>query len=188
MNNFIRIETTDDDIKKTRKILSQINKTRDYLNYIENHIWNVQKAWNLLKQKCKDMRFIHDDWYFNSINNLIENHDLSKLSEFEFIQYRKRFFPTEKEKEIGIDVKIFEKAWEHHKENNPHHWENWTKQKFKNPYEWEIHCVCMVCDWIGMSFEFGDSAQEYYEKNKNKIELPDYAIDFIYEIFKRIKR
>ena len=44
----------------------------------------------------------------------------------------------------------------------------------------------MVLDWMAMGYKFGDTAQEYYEKNKEKIELPDWAIEFIYEIFRRV--
>jgi hypothetical protein len=54
------------------------------------------------------------------------------------------------------------------------------------PIEWAVHCTHMVIDWMAMGYKFGDTAQQYYEANKDKIELPDYAVDFIYEIFKRL--
>ena len=47
-----------------------------------------------LKEKCKDMRFVWDDFYYFSIDTEIEHHDVSKMSENEFIQYRKAFYPT----------------------------------------------------------------------------------------------
>ena len=34
-----------------------------------------------------------------------------------------------------------------------------------------------------MGFEFGDTAKGYYEKNKDKINLPEWAIELIYTIF-----
>ena len=164
------------------KALELINKTREYLDYLEDHILNVQKAWTELQLKCKDMRFIYDDFVYNWIDGEVEAHDLSKLSEFEFVQYRKAFYPTTTEPEFDGS-----QAWEHHKLQNSHHWENWTKKQSPNPYEWEVHCVHTVIDWMAMAYKFNDSARKYYENNREEIKLPDYAIDFIYKIFKRIE-
>lgn len=164
------------------EIIEQIKKTREYLDYVEEHVLNVQKAWNVLKEKCKTMRFIWDDFYYFSITDEIYRHDLSKLSENEFIQYRKSFYPTNLEEKYNMST-----AWEHHKKHNPHHWENWTTKTLIHPNTWEIYCVHMVCDWMAMGYKFGDTAKQYYESNKEKIKLPKYAINFIYEIFNAIK-
>ena len=169
---------------KTHTILEVIQKTREYLDYVEEHILNVQKAWKHVCEKCKDMRFVWNDYYYHTIDAEVEIHDLSKLSEEEFTQYRRAFYPTDFEKTSGRYE--LGSAWEHHKENNPHHWENWTTDNHFQPNGWEIHCVHMVLDWMAMGYKFGDTAQDFYEKNKDKIVLPDYAVDFIYEIFKRI--
>ena len=122
-----------------------------------------------------------DDYVYWSIDAEIKTHDLSKFSPEEFTQYRESFYPVG-----GAGKASLDKAWQHHIENNPHHWENWTKQKYSNPHEWEINCVCMVVDWMAMGYKFGDTAQEYYESNKSKIKLPDYAVKYIYEIFEGI--
>lgn len=169
-------------IRTFMNTLDVIKKTREYLDYIEDHVLNVQKAWSELQDKCKDMRFISDDYVWALIDDYVKQHDLSKLSEHEFIQYRKSFYPLEHESKFDMS-----EAWEHHKENNPHHWENWTKKSGWIPFEWEVHCVHMVIDWMAMGYKFGDTAQSYYESNKDKIELPDYAVKFIYEIFERIR-
>lgn len=167
------------------KILDEINKAREYLDYIEEHVLNVRKSWEELKIKCKDMRFIWDDFYYFSIENAIIYHDLSKMSEQEFIQYRKTFYPTDDEAKKGkFDISS---AWDHHIINNPHHWENWsTIPVRKSPVDFEVHCVCMICDWMAMGYKFGDTAQQYYEKNKDRINIPEAAIPFMYEIFNRI--
>jgi len=163
------------------EFIRKIKKTREYLDYIEEHFFNVQKAWDILKNNCYDMKFIYDDFYYFTIDEEIKNHDLSKLSEHEFIQYRKAFYPTETEDKYDMS-----EAWEYHKKENKHHWQTWTNIKFNNPFEWEIHCVHMICDWMAMGFKFNDTAKEYYENNKDKIKLPDYAINYIYKIFNRI--
>lgn len=165
------------------QIIEQINKTREYLDYIEEHVLNVQKAFGVMKEKCKDMRFIYDDLFYHTLNLDIERHDLSKLSENEFIQYRKAFYSTEFEPKYDMT-----EAWKHHKTHNSHHWENWTLNTSCtiHPDDWEIDCAHMVCDWMAMGYKFGDTAQLYYERNKEKIKLPECAVTFIYEIFERI--
>ena len=168
---------------ETIQSLDQINQTRKYLDYIEEHILNVQKAWKEIQTKCKDMNIVYDDFYYNWIGDEVFNHDLSKLSEHEFVQYRKAFYSTEKEKKYDASV-----AWEHHKANNVHHWENWTNSSMHIPNEWSVHCTHMVIDWMAMGYKYGDTARQYYEQNKEEIKLPDYAVDFIYEIFRRIEK
>ena len=163
--------------------LDLIYKTKKYLDYLHKHIQNVSKAWTVLVERCSDMSFIRNDSLYFAIDKELEFHDLSKLSPEEFIPYRKQFFPVNEDEKKHSG---FAKAWKHHKENNLHHWETWTQKEFNNTDEWQIHCVHMVVDWMAMGYQFGDTAQEYYEKN-NKINLPQYAVDFIYEIFRRLK-
>ena len=157
-----------------------INKTREYLDYVQEHYNNVQRAWKVVKDKCSDMRVVWDGWFFHILNCEIKYHDASKLSAEEFTQYRDAFFPVAEKKPLG-------NAWEHHKKCNDHHWETWTNKKYAKPIEWQIHCTHMVIDWMAMGYKFGDTAQEFYEKNKDKIKIPDYAVKFIYEIFDRIR-
>ncbi len=165
------------------RTLEVIRRTKEYLNYLEEHIINVSIAWEIVKDKCKDMRIVWDDYYFHLLDIEIRYHDLSKMSEREFVQYRRVFYPLLYEEKYDISG-----ALTHHKENNIHHWENWTTKKFNDPNEWEVHCVHMVIDWLAISLKIGDSPREYYEKNKNKINIPQYAEDFVYEIFERLEK
>ena len=73
-----------------------IQKTREYLDYVERHYNNVQKAWAELNEKCKGKGFnwLYDDFIWNNINENIKHHDESKLSRYEFVQYRQFFYPT----------------------------------------------------------------------------------------------
>jgi hypothetical protein len=164
--------------------LKYIESTRKYLDYVEEHLLNIRQSWNLLQETCRDMRFIWNDLFYNSIGTRICEHDISKLGADELTQYRDWFFPVGEK----CDESVFQKAWEHHKAHNPHHWENWTARDFYHPSEWEVHCVCMVVDWMAMGLKFGDTAQSYYEANRGKIILPDHAVDFIYEIFARLPK
>lgn len=163
-------------------IKDRIAKFREYLDYFERHYDNVQKAWALINEKCqgKEFRFISDDFVWHFIDAAIKMHDESKLSEHEFTQYRNYFFPAEREMK---DKKKFDPAWQHHLKNNDHHWELWTIAAKGDPYA-DIYLVQMICDWIAMGFECGNpNAKEYYEKNKDSIKLPEWAIKLIYQIF-----
>ena len=102
-----------------------IQKTREYLDYVERHYNNVQKAWVELNEKCKGKGFnwLYDDFIWNTINENIKHHDLSKLSISEFVQYRQYFYPAEGEEK---NKELMNEAWMHHLGNNPHHWQYWT--------------------------------------------------------------
>ncbi len=162
--------------------LKHVEKIREYCDYIEKHLLNVGKAWGMVQEACKDMNVISDDWLWGIIDTMIKQHDVSKMSPEEFIQYQQNFFPVGEK-----DSSRFADAWKHHLEHNPHHWENWTNRKETFPNEMACHCVCMVCDWIAMGIQFGDTAEEYYQNNMDDIVLPQWAVEFVREIFDRLR-
>ena len=141
-------------------------KRQEYLNYIEEHINNVKKAWSNLISITASQSFLAG---FDNSRQLIaitadniKVHDKSKYSEEEFEPYRRHFhFIDEKEKEDSTAE--FEKAWDHHKENNMHHWNWWAKSGNKNimPVNFIVE---MCCDWIAMSMKFGGDAYHWYLK------------------------
>ena len=178
---------------KNMKTLNVIEKTRQYLDYIEEHVKNVEKAWQQIQIKCSDMFFVKDEYWFGILNEEIKNHDLSKLSSFEFVQYRQKYFPTKLEK-INKDIENFYLfALVHHIEHNDHHWETWTKinyfknKKLNNNMK-KIHCVHMIIDWTAMGYKFNDSAKEFYEKREKDFLIPKKYVKFMYEIFDRLKK
>lgn len=170
-----------------------IKATREYIDYIEEHYDNVQKAWSIVQEKCSDIEFIANEENKTQLTAEILRHDISKLTAQEFIQYRNKFFPTS---EIDVTAKDilnpnksvveigFENAWEHHKTCNFHHWQTWTTIQDER-YQ-KINCVHMVVDWMAMGMKFNSTAKDYYEKNKNDIKIPEWAVEFIYEIFNRV--
>jgi hypothetical protein len=162
-------------------MLERIEKFREYLDYVETHYNNVQKAWKELNEKCqnKGFSFISDDSIWAEIDENVKKHDLSKLSSKEFVQYRQFFFPANTEIK---DKDLFLQGWAHHKEHNLHHWQSWTVHAQNS----QVYFVEMLVDWIAMSYEFGDTAKEYYEKNSEDIFLPQWAYDLMYKIFNSI--
>ena len=163
-------------------MLELLAKTREYLDYVERHYNNVQKAWKELNEKCKNNGFLwlSDDFIWGTINENVKNHDLSKLSRYEFVQYRQFFYPTSTEIK---DKKLMEQGWAHHVENNAHHWQYWTQRDYAYENQALIYFIENICDWMAMGYEFGDTAKEYYENNKDKIILPEWAIKEMYKIF-----
>jgi len=152
-----------------------IQKTREYLDYLEEHIDNVRKAFCELSEVCRDMYWVSDDYQWHNLRGDIIQHDISKFSRYEFVQYRDSFFPV---KESDKNNSCIEDAWEHHKSKNSHHHE--TVKNFSDV----IH---MVIDWTAMGYKFGGTAQQYYESNQDKISLSAEHKKFMYEIFKRLK-
>ena len=172
-------------MKLEMQALETIAKTREYLDYVEDHINNVSRAWEEVMAATQgngDFPINYDDYRYHTLCGEVAAHDLSKLSPEEFVQYRLMFYPTEAEKKESTP-QGFDEAWKHHWKNNHHHWEKWTTTNYYGPYEEEIHCTHMVIDWLAMSYRFGDTPREYYEKNKDKIELPEWAVKYIYQLF-----
>ena len=151
-----------------------IDKTREYLNYLEEHLENVRKAFIELSESCDGMAWVGDDCTWHTLRAEVINHDLSKFTKEEFVQYRDSFFPV-----TDVDKKHsgFDASWENHKEQNHHHHES------VDHYADLVH---MVIDWTAMGYKFGDTAQEYYESNKDKMSLSDEHENFIYQIFGRV--
>jgi len=169
---------------------SKIKAIRAYCDYVEEHLQNIEKAWKVIQAKCKSEKFIWDDHCFWLIDGLVERHDLSKFSPEEFTQYQQKFHPdnpnpSAQEKELIEDN--FSKAWEHHKEYNPHHWENWAGKEYYHPHEAICHCVCMIIDWMAMGYKFNDTAESYYLKNRHRIGLTTEWHEFCMRVFKLIK-
>lgn len=110
-------------------------------------------------------------------------HDLSKFSRAELPAYGRQFFGTkDRPHEFG-------RAWEHHWQNNPHHWEWWANGKFEwnpatkntvlTPIEMpEKYVREMIADWMGASRAYAGKFPsenldewEWFQKNFNKIKL-----------------
>ena len=156
------------------KGLEHIQRIRDYLDYLEEHIKNVQRAFNELTVKCDGTWWVGDDEAWHTLRAEVIHHDLSKFSGTEFIAYRQKFFPV-----AGEDAQddIFERAWENHKLENHHHHESVRNY---------LDVVHMIIDWTAMGYKFGDTAQEYYEKNKSRIKITEGQVNLMKEIFNKI--
>jgi len=161
--------------------LEYIKRTREYLDYLEEHLVNIAKAFQEVSEACDGMAWVGDDYTWHNFRQEVCYHDISKFSEEEFVQYRAKFFPA------TIELyDCFDPAWDNHKKENPHHWES-IRYDAKRPGETETDIVHMIIDWTAMGYKFGDTAQEYYEANKSKIKIQEDFTPFMYEVFGRLK-
>jgi len=153
-----------------------IDKTREYLNYLEEHLENVRLAFIEVSNACEGMPWVGNDYSWHTLRADVMAHDLSKFGKEEFVQYRGSFFPVSEQDKEHSD---FDLAWKNHKDNNPHHHE--TVENY-------LDIVHMVIDWTAMGYRFGDTAQQFYAANKHKMELTDDHQAFLYAIFDRIDK
>lgn len=151
-----------------------IHKTREYLDYLENHIENICRAFQEITDACEDMPFVSDAFTWEALRQQVINHDISKFSMEEFTQYRESFFPVNESPSVPLDPK----AWEHHTAHNHHHHQTAQSQ---------IDIVHMIIDWTAMGYYYQDTAQEFYNLHKDEMNISLSNTEFILEIFKRIE-
>lgn len=125
----------------------------NYNRYLNNHISNVNKAYNWIKINLPDILDCLTDFEKRMLENNIKNHDISKYSKEEYDAYNDYFY-GDRNDEV---VEQFNYAWNHHQKCNPHHWQYWILIKddlgvsipLDIPY---LYIIEMICDWWSFSW------------------------------------
>ena len=158
-----------------------------YINYIHRHQAGVLKSWKnilypvLLTESDYDVELLTD------IEILINCHDESKFKSDEFDAYCNYFYPSE---ENAKDEEAFNKAWFLHQRRNPHHWQYWCLIEDSGkiiPLDMPVKYICeMLCDWSSFQFvvDKNSTANNWYQKNKNKMVLSDSTRQTVEELLK----
>lgn len=175
------------DIQSIRKL------ERQYLNYVSNHVDNVNKAWEQMKANKNCIEIIKTakipgkvdcdlTIFLAGMDVQIRVHDNSKYKDDEWDGYRKNFYPID-EAEKKANESDFQLAWKHHYEHNMHHWDYWYHSNLMNemPLSFVIE---MCCDWIAMSMKFGGTVDKWYEGEKKKIHLGKAQEDVVVRLLK----
>jgi len=166
-------------------MLETIQKTREYLDFLEKHYNYIQKAFKVVEETCKNMRFIYDDFYYHGLRDNLKFHDVEKLSNEEFIYFREWYFPTEEEQNSRklrlLAQQNLEKALKHHRGVTNHHANHISKSIFD-----EIFYAEMVIDWIAVSYFKGGTAKEFYESYKKDFKFEDWVDTFITDILNNV--
>lgn len=187
---YLSIQDCEDELKEygielKKSFKEEIGKLKtqeqNYLDYINEHINNVQIAWGTMKIKLDD--FLPTQVKMD-VDKLVNEHDRSKFSPEEFDGYRQWYHPYKNEEK---DAEMYNKAWVHHYTNNPHHWQYWKDKEGVSLEQKIPYILEMIADWTAMGYKFGDTPQEFYEKEKNNIILTDDAREYLEDILKRLE-
>lgn len=144
----------------------QCEEDKQYLAYIDNHRSNVRNAFRKHGRLiCLCLSLVNFAYF--KLKNRVNEHDISKYEEAEFLPYRKRFFPAEGDVVGVLDFAI---AWKHHYLNNSHHWEYWLKNG--KPEEMDKIAIAeMLLDWEAMGVYKKNSPLDFYNANKARMLL-----------------
>lgn len=158
-----------------------------YIDYIKRHQAGVLKSWKNILYPALLTESDYDVELLTDIEILINCHDESKFKSDEFDAYCDYFYPSE---ENAKDEEAFNKAWFLHQRRNPHHWQYWCLIKDSGkiiPLDMPVKYICeMLCDWSSFQFvvDKNSTANNWYQKNKNKMVLSDSTRQTIEELLK----
>ena len=140
--------------------------------YLRSHRKAVAQCYELLTGGC------HLPIYDDDGNPV--GHDASKYSEEEYQAYDEYFFPSDGSK-VGEDParsEAFDRAWLHHQNCNPHHWQHWCLINDDDgktvPLEMPVDYVYeMVADWGSFAYRMrkGQNLLDWYDANRDKMML-----------------
>lgn len=167
------------------EVLETIKKTREYLNIIEEHYNNVQKAFKFItsmefreeaEKKGYKFYYLENPDVLLQLKKDVVMHGMSKLSREEFVQYREAFCPTSYSKKKDLDD-----AWRYHKRRNIDRIGILAEAEVCDD---NIHVTIVYAfiDWFAMSLRFGGKPLDYYRKDKESIEILPAFIDVMNEI------
>lgn len=168
--------------------MAQRKQEKAYKDYVDEHVKNVKIAWEKMKEN-KDVMDYLDSIYvgvsflISSVDDQIRSHDSSKYGIDEWEPYRKNFYPVD-DQEKEDNIADFQKAWEHHYNQNMHHWDWWAKSGNKDAMGLNF-VIEMCCDWAAMSMKFGGDAYHWYLKQKD-IKLGERQKEWVVNILKKL--
>lgn len=159
---------------------------RAYDEYLHSHISNVRLGFEWLLINLPELLSEYDA---ETIAIVSLNHDSSKWSDEEYLQYVE-YFNGEKTDEVKEQ---FDYAWLHHQHNNPHHWQYWCLREddgglkpLKMP---KLNVIEMLMDWWAFSWKSENLYEifNWYDKNKEKIVLHDETKKFVEDTLELLK-
>lgn len=176
----------------------------EYAEYLEQHIGNVQKGYQWLKDNLPDVlseyNYIEETSYYGELDEIISKHDSSKYNKIpdaekyyeltcEWDAYNNYFY-GERTPEVEAS---FDKAWLSHIHSNPHHWQHWVLHSDEEgvkvldmPY---MFIVEMVCDHWAFSWKANNLYEifDWYKKNQKGILFSDKTRKTYESILNQIK-
>ena len=107
-------------------------------------------------------------------------HDISKFRPSEFFPYAIKFYSGDYAYKYFEVEHAFDMAWLLHQHRNKHHWDYWVNSDgFPVPMP-QKYILQMICDWKAMGAQANtQTIIEFYNKNKEKMKLHKYTIEFL---------
>lgn len=161
--------------------------SREYDNYLQEHIENVQKGFRWMQEHLPSL--ISDEFDYS---NILYHHDNSKRQPKEYKAYDAFFYGRNKSFQV---VQDFNYAWLHHIHHNPHHWQYWIliadeaeegTKALDIPYPYIIE---MICDWWSFSWKTGNLYEifDWYKQHKERMILSTKTRATVEDILNKIK-
>ena len=180
--------------------LEKNKKQKEYLEYIKEHVLNVQKAFVQyfvpLLQKSNMSDKLSDEEIKEAIKRVsitIQDHDASKYGDEEFDGYREKYYPTAEELSDPDFQELAEEkseiAWIHHYKHNWHHPMYWVDDKTGEIKDMSLDAIIeMICDWIAMDMKYHTGVIEWYENKavKEKKSMNDKTKSILEELLYHI--
>ena len=162
--------------------------SREYDNYLLEHIENVQKGFRWMQEHLPSL--ILDDFDYS---NILYHHDNSKRQPKEYKAYDAYFYGRNKSFQV---VQDFNYAWLHHLHHNPHHWQYWVLVNddpeegtvaLEMPYEYIVE---MICDWWSFSWKTGNLYEvfDWYDEHKERMILADRTKKLVERFLEEIRK
>ena len=187
-------------------LLEDIQENPQYEEYLTQHIGNVQKGYQWMKDNLPEVlsedNYIEETAYYGELDEIIAQHDKSKYTRIpdvenyyelrcEYDAYAEYFYGKKKTKEVK---EAFDRAWLAHIHANPHHWQHWMLQNDEDglrlldmPY---VFIIEMIADWWSFSWKTGNLNEifNWYDKNKKGILLSDKTRKTVEHILDALKK
>lgn len=161
-----------------------------YREYLSKHRAGVRETYqNVILPVLEDEGV--DSSTLDKIDELIENHDMSKYDPVEFDAYRDHFYDPENHPRSGSVE--YDRAWNHHQKSNPHHWQYWCLindvdepqvQPLDMTFEYIIE---MLCDWQSAGNHYGNTAYDWYNQQKDKMKFSENTRQIVEKYLEYLK-
>lgn len=165
-------------------LLEDIQENHQYEEYLTQHIGNVQKCYQWIKDHLPELlsedNYIEEPQYYGSLDEILEQHDTSKFKRIpdkskyyeltcEFDAYA-HYFYGDKSEDVSYE---FDRAWLAHIHANPHHWQHWVipgEPPLAMPY---VFVVEMILDWWSFSWRNNNLYEifDWYSKHEHEMQL-----------------
>lgn len=192
------------DYIELHELLEGVQEHAQYEEYLHQHIGNVQKGYEWLKENLPEVvsvnNYFEETTYYGELDEIIAKHDSSKRTKLpnadeyydlkcEYDAYANYFYGEQTEEVTAA----FDRAWLAHIHANPHHWQHWMLQNDEDglilldmPY---VFIIEMIADHWSFSWKTGNLYEifDWYEKNKAGILISDKTRKTYENILMKIK-